>query len=248
MALLDKFSIQLFSVREETAKDFPGTIKKLGEIGYTGVEFAGYGDIPAKEMRKLLDNAGIASVGTHTGLERLTAHLDEEIEYNKILGTKYVILPWAEMKDAEGVSKLAADLVPIAEKLTRNGFIFGYHNHDQEFKQAGAEGQYLMDVLFANLPKNAVMELDMFWAAYAGLDAVAYMEKNKGLVKMLHLKQIKDMETKKCVDLNEGVLDFADIIRRAKAIGVEEFILEQEEFEVSPWISVKNGFDHIMGL
>lgn len=247
MSLLNDFSIQLYSVREETDKDFFAVLKQLGDIGYTGVEFAGYNDIPAKEMKKALEENKLKSVGSHISLEKLMNSLEQEIEYNQILGTKYIVCPSAEMETRDDALKLAATLDPIAEKLDEAGFMFAYHNHDFEFKKDHDE--YLLDILFQHTCKKKVcMELDLYWAAYAGVDGLAYMEKYIGRVKMLHLKQIKDEQSKQCVDLNEGIIDFKEVITRAQKIGVKEFILEQEEFAISSWVSVKNGYEHIMSL
>lgn len=247
MSLLKEFSIQLYSVREETEKDFAGTIKKLGEIGYTGVEFAGYGDIPATEMKKLLDDNNIKSVGTHVGMDKLLGSLEQEIEYNLTLGTPYIICPGARLEDKDDCLKTAEDFNRIADKVTKAGMKFGYHNHAHEFKKI--DDEYILDILFANCnPEKVIMELDMYWAAYAGVDPLAYMQDYKGRAQLLHVKQILDHESKKCVDLNEGVLDFPDIITKSIAMGVVHFILEQEEFAIDAFTSVKNGFNYIMSL
>ncbi len=247
MSLLKEFSIQLYAVREETAKDFLGVLDKLGEIGYTGVEFAGYGGIDADVMKKALDKNGIKSVGSHVMLERLEDEFDAEVAYNTTLGTKFIVCPYAVIKNREETLQLAERLNVVGDKLSKAGFRFGYHNHHHEFVKDGDE--YLLDILFNNVDKSKVfMELDMYWVSYAGVDALDYLSKNAGTVKLLHLKQIKDFESKKCVDLNEGVLDFSEIIKKGLQYGVEDFILEQEEFAISPFVSVKNGFEHIMSL
>ncbi len=246
MGLINEFSIQLYSVREETAKDFAGVLNKLGEIGYTGVEFAGYGTLTAQEMKKLLTDNNLKSVGSHVGYKKLTETLDAELEYNNVLGTEYIVCPHAEIKTREAALQYAESLSAIAEKVEAAGMKFGYHNHAFEFAKDGDE--YLLDVFYKNASKKVFMQLDLYWAAYAGVDYMAYMEANKDKLKMLHIKQIKDFETKKCVDLNEGVLDFNTIIKKTLGYGVQHFILEQEEFAVSPYISVKNGFDYIMSL
>ncbi len=245
MSLLKEFAIQLYSLKNETAQDFLGVLKKLSEIGYTKVEFAGYGNIDAKTMKKALDEYKIQSMGSHVGIERLRENFEFEVEYNKTIGTKYIVVPAYPMKTRDDALKAAEEMNLYTEKLNKEGFVVGYHNHEFEFVKA--DDEYLLDILFKNT-KNLCMELDLYWVSYAGVDALDYLFKNKEITKLLHLKQIKDFETKNCVDLNEGVLDFKEIITKALSYGVEEFILEQEEFAVSPYVSVKNGFDHIMSL
>ena len=244
MKLIEQFAIQLYSVRDIIDNDFTGTLKKLAEMGYTGVEFAGYGGLSAQEMKGVLTANSLKPVGAHIGIEGLTKHLDEEIAYHKVLGTEYFICPFFDMKTGEDALKLAETLKSVIAKCGEAGFKFAYHNHAHEFARDG--GESLLDILFKNLPPEAAMELDIYWAAHAGIEPFAYMEKHKNRLKLLHIKQID--KDKKCVDLDQGVIDFKKIITVAKTLGVEHFILEQEEYEVSSIVSVKNDIDYIFSL
>jgi len=244
MSLINQFAIQLYSVRDITEKDFKGTLEKLSKMGYTGVEFAGYGGLSAQEMKEVLVANSLSPIGSHIGMERLTKHLDEEIAYHKVLGTEYLICPSSGIKTGEDALKLADTFKPIIEKISGEGLKFAYHNHAYEFDQSN--GEYLLDILFENLPQEAVMELDVYWSAYAGVDSLSYMEKHKNRLKLLHIKQI-DKE-KQNVDLNNGILDFNEIITKAKIFGTEHFIFEQERYEISSMTSAKNGVEFILKL
>ncbi|MCL2427051.1 MAG: sugar phosphate isomerase/epimerase [Oscillospiraceae bacterium] len=246
MKLLNDFALQLYSIRDETEKDFIATLEKLGNKGlnYTGVEFAGFGGIPAEKMKQALDENGIKAIGSHTMLDKLLNNLDEEITYHKTIGAQYIICPWADMETKADVLELAKKLTPVAEKVAAAGLKFGYHNHAHEF--VVDDGEYLLDILFDNLPKSAVMELDIFWSEYADIDSLAYMEKHKDRLEILHVKQIG--EGKKNVEVDKGLIDFADVIKKAQAMGVKHFILEQEEYETSSMASVENAIKYIRGL
>ncbi|MDR0456150.1 MAG: sugar phosphate isomerase/epimerase [Treponema sp.] len=244
MSLIKEFAIQLWSVRDITNSDFAGTLKKLAQMGYTGVEFAGYGGLSDREMKEILTTNGLKSIGAHVGLDRLENQLDEEIAYHKALGTEYIICPHSKIETKEDTLRIAKTLKPVVKKVNDAGMKFAYHNHAHEFVQS--EGEYLLDILFANLPPEAAMELDIFWVSYAGVEPFAYMEKHKDRLKLIHVKQID--KDKNCVDLDQGVLDYREIITKAKGQGVEHFILEQEKYAVSSIVSVKNNIDYIMGL
>jgi len=247
MSLINEFSIQLYSVGSETAKDFALTLEKIAKIGYAGVEFAGYGGFSAKEMKAMLDANGLKSVGTHVGPDILDNKLAEEIEYHKVLGTEYIILPWYEMKNTAEAVACAEKYNAAAAQIAQAGMKFGYHNHAHELVMDN--GEYLMDSFMkAADPKNVCLELDMFWVAHAGLDPIAYMKRHAGRLEMLHIKQILDNESKKCVDIEDGMLDYKAIITEAKAMGVKHFVLEQEEFDIDPYISLYKNFKHIMSL
>ncbi len=247
MPLVRDFSIQLYSLREETAQDFAAVLERLGQIGYTGVEFAGYGEFSAPEMRQLLDRNQLRSVGSHVSLERLRENLAEELAYNQVLGTDYIIVPWSDIKTRSEAEVLAAELTLLGQKITSAGFGFAYHNHDHELVLT--EGQRLMDILLEKVPSSLMdWEMDLFWGAYAGIDLSATLKRYSNRIRLLHLKQMKDFESKLCVDLDEGVLDFSQLIQEAQSIGVKHFILEQEAFAVSPFTSVEKGYRHIMSL
>lgn len=248
MSLLKEFNIQLYSLREMMKEDFPGGLKLVSEAGYSGVEFAGYGDFTSGEMRELLEKNNLKAVSTHVSLERLQTSLEEELKYNKEIGTQAIIVPYHPMKTAEEAKELASQLTSLAKEVRQAGFLFGYHNHAHEFVKT-ENGAALLDILLEQTsPEDLMLELDVYWAAYAGVDVLKYIGKQKDRIRMLHLKQMADLESKKCVDLDEGVLDFGEIIKKGLEIGVLHCILEQEEFAVSARQSIEKGYRHIMSL
>jgi sugar phosphate isomerase/epimerase len=230
-----------------TANDFPGALKMLGRLGYTGVEFAGHGSYKGAEMAKLLADNGLKSVSAHVGMEGLNdENYGATVEFHKAVGSKYIVCPFARMRDRDGALRCAEEFNAVAEKLAKDGFVFGYHNHAHEFSKDGSE--HPLDVLIANTTDKVRIQLDLYWTAHAGIDSAAYMNKVKDRLDMLHLKQIENMDTKRCVDLPEGFLDYPALIKQALGLGVKEFILEQEEFAVSAEASLKNNIEFILGL
>ena len=248
MSLLKDVAVQLYSVRDVTEGDFKGVLEKLGKngMGYSGVEFAGFGGLSISDMRAALDENGLKPISSHTGVELLLDEkkLDDEIAYQKALGIEYIICPYAELETKADALALAKKLTPVAEKIMAAGLKFGYHNHAHELVKD--DGEYLLDILFDNLPEGSVMELDVFWTEYAGIDTLAYMEKNKSRLALLHLKQINN--DKKNVDFDKGLIDFAGLIKKAQSLGVKHFIVEQEEYELSSMVSVENAINHLSAL
>jgi len=226
--------------------NFIGILEKLGKngMGYSGVEFAGFDDIPADEMKKALESNGLRALASHVRIEDLTSDIDKIIEYHTNIGIEYIICPHAEMETKKDVLAVAKALTPIAEKVAAAGIKFGYHNHAHEFVKD--EGEYLLDVLFDNLPENSIMELDVFWSELANVDTLAYMEKHKKRLELLHIKQIgKDGSN---VEVAKGLIDFKDVVGKAKVMGVKHFILEQEEYEVSSMASVEGAIGYLMNI
>jgi len=246
MKLLDEFNIQLYSVRDAMEGNYLGVLEKLGRkgMGYTGVEFAGYGGLPADEMKRVLAENGLKPVSGHTDADSMIADPDKDLDYLKAVGAEYVICSWSEIRTKEDTLELARKLTPVAEKIKSSGLKFAYHNHDFEFIKE--DGEYLLDILFDNLPAGTVMELDIFWSEYAGVDSMAYMEKHKDRLEILHVKQID--KDKNNVDLDKGLIDFQNVISYAKSLGVKHFVFEQERYEVSSMVSAENAVRYIDSL
>lgn len=240
-----KAGLQLYSIREETNKDFIGSLMRVAKIGYEGVEFAGYGNIPAKEMKTVLNGLGLRSIGTHIGMERITDKIEEEIEYNLEIGSKYLILPWAKFDTADDVLKVSEALNGAAQAVKGTELVIGYHNHHHEF--AKIDGKYILDLLMKNTSDDVIFELDVYWAAVADVDPVQYI-KSHNKIGIIHVKELLDYETKKNTDVGSGVLDFPSIIAAAKEGGADEFIVEQEGTEGSIWDSITNGMNYLKKL
>ncbi|QHZ53452.1 sugar phosphate isomerase/epimerase [Paenibacillus larvae subsp. larvae] len=125
----------MYTLRDVMEEDFVGTLKKVAEIGYEGVEFAGYGGL-SKGLREVLEDTGLKSVGSHVSLEMLRDSLDEVIEMNKTIGTRYVVCPYLgdDCRNTGQMDKVAGILTRSGEELAKHGIGFGYHNHSFEFE------------------------------------------------------------------------------------------------------------------
>ncbi|MGI5899746.1 MAG: sugar phosphate isomerase/epimerase family protein [Christensenellales bacterium] len=234
---MKRINLQLCSIKEETNKDFERALEKVAEMGYSGVEFAGFNDIPAGKMKEMLSNNGLDAPSAHVGLGLLNSELDSQIEYLNELGARYIICPSADIRNTESALEYAEKFSIIGEKCKAAGLTFGYHNHAHEFLPDNKK--YPMDVLFENVDSRLVtMEPDLFWLAYAGLDPIEYITKNKARISILHLKQIENMTTKLNVDAQDGIIDFK---RAMEICGTAEFVYEQEEFTGLPINSVRRS-------
>ena len=240
IAMTEKFGLQLYSLRDETAKDFRATVEKVGSMGYDYVEFAGYGGLSAQEMKTLLDNNNLKTLGAHISADRLINNLDEEIAFHKHLGNKYLICPGYGMESADDVYKAAKIFNEISKKCVAQDMILGYHNHASEFKK-DENGKYFLDILMENT--DIVFEIDVYWVAYAGVDVLDYINKHADRIELLHLKEMA--ADKSNVEVGTGILDFKTIIATAKANGCKGFIVEQEHYTVDPIDSVKICIDNL---
>ncbi|HET8910207.1 MAG TPA: sugar phosphate isomerase/epimerase [Ktedonobacteraceae bacterium] len=212
-----KVALQLYTMRNETARDFSGTIRRVAELGYPGVEFAGYGGLSSQELVALLAETGLQPVSTHVGLDALQDDkLDDSIRYCKEIGCSFLVLPFLmpELRTPEAFQTLAPRLNVIGQRCREQGITFAYHNHDFEFERIG--DVYLMDhLLQATDPDLVKLEVDVYWVAYAGLDPVSYLQKLGERVVLLHLK---DMEPDQSMtEVGKGTLNMKQIWGFAQA-------------------------------
>ena len=156
-----EYGLQMYSVRDITDKDLDGALKKVAEIGYKFVEFAGFFGHSAQEVKDMLDKYGLRVSGTHTGWNEVADHFEETVAYHKTIGNKNIIVPGADLSSQEKIDafiKMANEFQP---KLKAEGIEFHYHNHAHEFKP-NEDGSMIYPQLVEKT--NLGLEIDTYWA------------------------------------------------------------------------------------
>ena len=227
--------LQLYSVREDCKRDLPGTIAAVAKMGYKGVEFAGYYDRSAAELRKMLNDNGLVCCGTHTGLDTLLGdNLPSTIEFNQTLGNKYLVVPSLPEKYRSShqawldTAKLFNEL---AEKVKPHEMLVGYHNHSVEF--TAMDGELPWDTFCGNTSKDVIMQLDTGNALHGGADPLPYIYKYPGRAITVHLKEFSKKNDKALI--GEGDINWKAFFALCKAVGgTEWYIIEQESYAYPP--------------
>ena len=259
--------IQLWTVKDEAAKDLEGTLRKVYAAGFREIEFAGFYGKPAAETGKLLKDIGFSLVSMHANATAISKDGAQILADAKTLGLKYVVcsspgvtpekekLPWEERMKSVDLNdwKWNADLFnKFGKQVADAGMTFGYHNHSAEFKKFGDKTAF--DWLFANTdPKLVKIELDVGWVAVAQQDPVALLNKYKDRVIALHVKDVgkrgADGKDPPSVALGEGTVDWKSVISTAKKNGTKAFFYEQEEPFTRPILeSVKISGEYLQKL
>lgn len=220
---MSQIAIQLYTVRDACQKDFLGTLEKVAELGFQGVELAGTYDVPALVLRDHLRKLGLTVVGSHVSLEELKYHLDDVVDYNQVIDNKYIICPWSEMKMNYHVDELVGEFEQISDKLKHYGMILGYHNHDHEMKVIDEE--VLLTKFFRRLRGKVACELDTFWVHRAGFNPVDYMKQIGHQLALIHLKDGTKDDLKA---LGEGEVDIPAIIAQSELMGIKWLIVEND--------------------
>jgi sugar phosphate isomerase/epimerase len=234
--------LQLYSVRETLPKDFAGTLKRVGALGYKEVEAAGFYDHSADEVKAALDAAGLSCVSAHYPLSVLKPTLDETIAYGKALGLGYIVCSSPKRQvPSKGYDPLTLDdwkwvadqFNHIGAKVAAAGMKFAYHNHTLEF--TAIDGTLPWELLAQNTdPAKVGFEMDCGWVEVAGADPVHYLKTYPRRIVMLHVKDFKDKKPPS-VPLGTGAIDYAPVFKAARGAGVRHVFVEQEE-SVGPMV------------
>lgn len=244
-----KIAVQLFSVRHDCEKDLYGVLKEVAKIGYEGVEFAGYHNRSAEELKKMLGDLNLKVAGTHLRIDNLIGdELKKTIEFNKIIDNKYLIvavLPEEKRKSKEQWIENANLFNKISEEVRKEGMYIGYHNHAFEFQKIN--GEYPWDIFFKNTNSDVVMQLDTGNAMRGGVKP----EELTGIIKRypkraltVHLKEFSSTNDK--VIIGEGDINWKEFINACKEIGnTDWYIIEQESYAYPPLECIKKCYENL---
>lgn len=241
-----KVGLQLYTVRDQMEEDFEGTLKKVAELGYQGVEFHTFFGRPSAEVKKLLDENGLVALGTHTPYDRMLNALDEEIAYNKEIGNPNLIVPFLG-NDQRNWSEVFANLQKIGEKCNEKDAVLMYHNHDFEFTES-YEDKTVFDAMYSEVPADVLkVELDTCWVHFAGYDPVEYIGKYAGRLPIVHWKDVKRKEdgSPLTVELGQGEVNLKAVAEAADKAGVEWIVVEQDYCERPPLESITASMEWI---
>ena len=238
-------AIQLYTLRDLDQR-LPALLKRVGDVGYEGVEFAGLGDSNPKEVNNALDEANLDVAGAHIGFDTLAKSFDETVSRYKQVGCKTFVVPYLEeshFETRESVERTAEELSELAERLAERGISLHYHNHDHEF--VTHDGDTAFDVLVAEAD-GVQFELDVGWAAAAGDDPVALLDELGDRVSLMHCKDVR-VEGREPVELGEGDVDLRGCVEAARRADVEWLVYEHDR-PTDPVASLGHGAEHLRGL
>lgn len=229
-----KYGYNLFSAWQ-VIKDRESLIaymKELKNMGYDGVEFFVYFDIPGAEMKKLTEEIGLIPFSTHPRLVQFFENLDGEIAYAKAAGIETLVMPHIPEEDCnpEYYKKVLAAIPEWKQKCDAAGLKLAWHNHGFEFE--AYEDGILLDALLGADP-GVQYEIDVFWSTVSGADTLGLMERYKDRIEYVHFKDYKGKTGNTFMDIDfcavgEGLVDVKAVAAKAKELGVKWAVVEQD--------------------
>jgi sugar phosphate isomerase/epimerase len=214
----------MYSLRDVCKDNYEQALAFAAECGYQGVEFAGFFDIPAEEMKALLEKYHLIAMGSHTAWDIVENDFDQMVAYNKTIGNNRIICPWYDMNSEAEVKEFAKKVAVYAPKLKEAGMTLYYHNHAHEF--GTDNGKYLMDLLGENTtPDDLKFELDVYWVYRGGVNPVRYMKKYADRLDIFH---IKDGDKFDGTPVGSGEVDIDGVLAFAKQHQMDWAVVEAE--------------------
>ncbi|MCL2527146.1 MAG: sugar phosphate isomerase/epimerase [Defluviitaleaceae bacterium] len=227
-------ALAVYTVRDAAEKDFEGTMAKVKEMGYEGVELAGTYGLEPSFIRSVLDKVGLKAVSAHVPIDPLISDTEKTIDDYVTMGCEHMAIPWIpeEMRqNAPGFGDFLKEVERIGSACAAKGVKLLYHNHEFEFEKM-PDGTYMLDYMFANVPASALaMEPDVCWVKFAGLNPAEYVRKYTGRCPIVHLKDFtgttrEDLEFQ---PVGSGKQNMPEILQAALDCGAKWVIVEQDQ-------------------
>ncbi len=242
-------AIQLFSLRDDAAKDLYGTLKKLCAMGYDGVELAGFFGHTPEQVQGMCRELGLTPISAHIAYDDLAADLEKTLDDHATVGCSYGAIPFLmpeQRPESANFAEVVANIKRFSKAASARGMQLLYHNHNFEFERVG--DAYALDVLYGAVPADLLQtELDVCWIKAAGEDPIAYLQKYAGRSPLLHLKDFYGRESRELYEktraenrspmlyedyayraVGSGLQDVPALLRAAEAAGVKWLVVEQD--------------------
>ncbi len=250
--------LQLYSLRELLPQDPRGVIAKVAAAGYKEVET--YGFVPGtgfwgldpKAFKNLLIENGLTAPSGHYGIDKYIQEGNEEelksyIAAASAVGSKYLTVPYlgdALRQNADDYKKVAAKLNQAGTLCKASGLKIAYHNHDFELQPQGDTTG--LEIMLKETDPNLVdFEMDIYWVVRSGKDPVQLFEAYPGRFPMWHVKDMDKANNEKNIEVGSGGIDYKTIFKNAKKAGLKHAIMEQENFDMEPYASIKQSQAYI---
>jgi sugar phosphate isomerase/epimerase len=236
---------QLWCVRQQLAKDIPGTLAAVGALGFEAVELENAFGKSGAEWKGYLDAAKLKACGFHHRLSELQGdRLAASVEFNQAIGNRNLIirsLPKEVYTSAELLKKTADEVNRAADSVKAHKLRVGYHNHTTDFNRI--DGEYWWN-RFADLTsKNVILQLDTGNASEAeGVAPQSFITRNAGRTISMHVKPFSKKDPNAYLGADE--LDWKAIMTAAESVGgIEWYIIEYEKEGVPPLESLKANLE-----
>jgi sugar phosphate isomerase/epimerase len=246
---LKKVGLQLYTVRDLMKADLPGTLRKVAQIGYKEVEFAGYyGRTPA-QIRALLKQNGLTSPSSHIGLDILEKDSVRAFADAKAIGHQWVTMPFIpeeRRKTVDDWNKIIDLLNQLGPQAKAAGLRLAYHNHDFEIRPV--DGVRPLDMMLSKTdPALVDFEMDLYWVVFGGGDPLDFFNRYPKRFALVHVKDSAGPPDNKMVDVGKGTIDFPKIFAQSDKAGIKHYFVEHDQ-PADPIATIRNSYKYLAAV
>jgi sugar phosphate isomerase/epimerase len=239
-------SVQLYSLRAEAEKDFTAVLKKVADIGYAGVEPAGFWDLSPAEFKKIVTDLGMEVSSTHSPWCRSMDDVNKAIETAEILGIDKVACGYSrdEFKDLDSIKKLADIVNPMQRKLAENGVTLFQHNHDFEFARL-PDGRLAYEV-YLELCPDVKLEIDTYWSANFGKeDPYEMLKKFNRRAVLLHIKDGDFAPDYTMPAVGDGVMNVPHLLEAMDPEVTQWLVVEIDNCKTDMFEAIEKSYNYL---
>ena len=240
-------AIQLYSVRQELAADFRGTLQKLHDIGYRAVELAFfYGGLKPDELAALLHKLQLSACGIYEQTANLCKEDAEVYQYAAKLNCKYLTMGFSLKDLEEQFSECQKMLLKAIQTAAGHGLKICYHAHAHEFQVPAGSNKSFLERLLQDTP-GLLFEADTAWikAGNPQSNIPDFLQAHTAIIPLLHLKDLNS--DGKITELGNGTIDFPAILNNLSPT-VEYLIYEQDYSSIGAMQSATVSFQYLSNL
>jgi sugar phosphate isomerase/epimerase len=240
-------AVQLYTLRDAMAQDFAGVVRKLADIGYVGVETAGFNGSSPEEAARLFKDLGLSVTSMHSGDVMDEGKRSSVVDLAGLMGTKRVVVPWQDPKNFESddAIKAVAERLNAADAFVRqHGLELHYHNHWFEYGQVN--GKPTSDILLSHLAPTVGLEIDTYWVKTGGADPAALIRQVGRRAPLLHIKDGPTVRDQPMTAVGDGKMDWPPLFEAAKD-SAEWLIVELDQCATDMLEAVTKSYHYLVG-
>ena len=246
-------AVQLYTLRTDAEKDFPGVLRQVAKVGYGAVEFAGLHNNTPEQIAAVLKETGLKPCGSHVSYDDLAFNFDKTTHiWLDIIGCEYLVVPSGPRDfgpNGQAWKVFVEKMHTLTTKCREKKIKLCYHNHNFEFEPS-VDGKTAFDVMFfgPDAATAPLSEMDLYWVAKGGHDPVKELGRLKGRVPMVHVKDMAATPDKIYTEVGAGILPWKKIFDAAHNAGVKWLIVEQDHPTGPAIDSIKTSLENLKKL
>lgn len=244
MTIQAKKSVQLFTFMAEMAQDAAGTLEKVKELGFDGVELAGYGNLDADTFRRKVEELGLEVSSAHVPLDQWRNDADTVLKELKAMNCSYVAIPYLDDEEQHetGYQNLITLMKELAPKVKAYGMTLCYHHHDFELQHTMADGRSALKAILEDTAEAGVLpEFDVYWLKKAGENPLDWVKAYKDQLKVIHMKDMTTDGKAFFAELGTGGVDVKGLLDELQSSSLDWLIVEQDQTTKTPYESMKES-------